>query len=214
MSLTRVINALQHQLDATRAVDWLAPLLLRLYLAPVFWMAGWNKLQSFSSTVEWFGDKDWGLGLPFPLLMAALATATELAGAVLLALGLGVRWISLPLMVTMAVAALTVHWQNGWLAISEGMGLFATDRTVEAAERLAKAKELLREHGNYDWLTEHGSLVMLNNGIEFAVTYFVMLLVLFFSGGGRYLSLDFWIHRAWRNRQAVSAVASGDRRPA
>jgi len=195
MSLTRVINALQRPLDATRAVDWLAPLLLRLYLAPVFWMAGWNKLQSFSSTVEWFGDKDWGLGLPFPLLMAALATATELAGAVLLALGLGVRWISLPLMVTMAVAALTVHWQNGWLAISEGMGLFATDRTVEAAERLAKAKELLREHGNYDWLTEHGSLVMLNNGIEFAVTYLIMLLSLFFTGAGRYVSVDYWIRR-------------------
>jgi len=211
MSLPRVFDALQRQLDATRAAEWLAPLLLRLYLAPVFWMAGWNKLQSFSSTVEWFGDKDWGLGLPFPLLMAALATATELAGAVLLALGLGVRWVSLPLMVTMVVAALSVHWQNGWLAIAEAVGPFATDRTAEAAERLAKAKELLMEHGNYDWLTEHGSLVVLNNGIEFAATYFIMLLVLFFTGGGRFVSLDHWAARMWRNRLSGSAVASAAR---
>lgn len=200
MSATTALIALQRRLDATRVADWLAPLLLRLYLAPVFWMAGHNKLMAFSSTVEWFGDKDWGLGLPFPTLMAALATATELGGAVLLALGLGVRWISVPLMVTMLVAAFTVHWQNGWLAVSEGTGLFATARTEAAAERLAKAKELLMEHGNYEWLTEHGSLVMLNNGIEFAATYFVMLLALFFIGAGRFISLDFWIAKRLHRR--------------
>ncbi len=124
----------QRLLDATRAVDFLAPLALRLYLAPVFWMAGTNKLAAFDSTVEWFGNPDWGLGLPLPWLMAALATGTEILGAVLLVLGLGVRWVSIPLMVTMIVAALTVHWQNGWLAIAEGSGsLFATERTVGAA---------------------------------------------------------------------------------
>ena len=55
------------------------------------------------------------------------------------------------------------------------------------------AKDLLRAHGNYGWLTEHGSLVMLNNGIEFAATYFIMLLSLFFTGAGRWVSLDAWI---------------------
>jgi putative oxidoreductase len=40
---------------------------------------------------------------------------------------------------------------------------------------------------------------VLNNGIEFAATYFIMLLVLFFTGAGNYLSLDFWIARRWRN---------------
>jgi len=209
MPFTPTLTALQQRLDAARVADWLAPLLLRLYLAPIFWMAGWNKLQSFSSTVEWFGDKDWGLGLPFPALMAALATASELGGAVLLALGLGVRWISLPLMVTMLVAVVTVHWNNGWLAIAEGMGPFATERTAEAVERLAKAKEILMEHGKYEWITEHGSLVILNNGIEFAVTYFVMLLVLFFCGAGRYVSLDYWIARRLQGLKATSGIASG-----
>ena len=92
----------------------------------------------------------------------------------------------------------TVHLQHGWLAISTGTGLFATERSMEAIERLDRAKSILREHGNYGWLTEHGNLVMLNNGIEFAATYFIMLLALFFVGGGRYLSADYWIARHWR----------------
>ncbi len=204
MSFVPLLTTLQCRLDATRVVDWLAPLLLRAYLAPIFWMAGWNKLMAFSSTVEWFGDKDWGLGLPFPAALAALATASELAGALLLVLGLGVRWACVPLMATMIVAMTTVHWHNGWLAIAEGMGPFATERTSAAVERLAKAKQILMEHGDYDWLTEYGSLAILNNGIEFAVTYFVMLLVLFFYGGGRYVSLDYWIGERF-SRQMVAS---------
>lgn len=194
-------NRTQDVLDYSRKVDFIAPLLLRLYLAPIFWMAGTQKLMAFESTVEWFGNSDWGLGLPFPELMAALATGTELAGAVLLTVGLATRWITLPLLVTMVVAAVTVHLENGWLAIATGDGLFATERTIGAAERLEKAREILKEYGNYGWLTEKGSIVVLNNGIEFAATYFLMLLALFFSGAGNYFSLDYWIARRFRNQQ-------------
>lgn len=186
-------NLWQSGVDALSKIDFIAPLLLRLYLAPIFWMAGWSKLTSFSDTSEWFGNSEWGLGLPFPDLLAAMATGTELLGAVLLLLGLGVRLISIPLLITMLVAMFAVHWPNGWLAIAEGQGLFATERTVEAVERLAVAKNLLREHGNYDYLTEHGSLVVLNNGIEFGATYFLMLMSLIFTGAGRWLSIDHWI---------------------
>ena len=193
-----LFNRLQDLLDKTRCADFLAPLLLRLYLVPIFWMAGTKKLADMDSIIEWFGNAEWGLGLPLPALMAWAATLTEAAGAVLLLLGLGVRWVSLPLMVTMIVAAWTVHWQNGWLAVAEATGPFATERTVAAAERLDKAKEILQQHGDYDWLTEHGSFVVLNNGIEFAATYFVMLLALFYLGGGRWVSLDYWLARAFR----------------
>ncbi len=91
-----------------------------------------------------------------------------------------------------------MHLQNGWLAIAEGTGVFATARTEGAIERLDMAREILREHGNYNWLTENGSFVVLNNGIEFAATYFIMLLALFFTGAGRYFSTDYWIARNWR----------------
>ncbi|MDH5444952.1 MAG: DoxX family protein [Gammaproteobacteria bacterium] len=172
-------------LDRARPAEFLAPLLIRLYLAPVMWMAGIQKFNNFDSTAEWFGNAEWGLGLPAPALMAFLATATELVGAVFLFFGFAVRIISVPLMITMLVAAFTVHIQNGWLAIATGSGVFATERTTGAVDRLDKAKEILKQHGNYDWLTENGSFVVLNNGIEFAVTYFIMLLVLFYLGSGK-----------------------------
>ncbi|MGB1580723.1 MAG: DoxX family protein, partial [Nevskiales bacterium] len=171
----RSIIQSQKIIDQLHPLRALGPLLLRLYLAPVFWMAGTTKLASFENTVAWFGNADWGLGLPFPWLLASLATWTEILGAILLLLGLAVRWVSIPLMVTMLVAAVTAHLQNGWLAIATGSGLFATERTEAAVERLARAKSILREHGNYEWLTEYGNLVVLNNGIEFAGTYFIML---------------------------------------
>lgn len=172
-------------LDKAKPADFLAPLALRLYLVPIFWMAGTTKFNHFDSTVAWFGDPDWGLGMPAPALMASLAITTEIIGAILLLLGLGVRFISIPLMITMLVAAITAHLHNGWLAIATGGGLFATERTLGAIERLEKAKDILREHSNYDWLTEHGNFVVLNNGIEFAATYFIMLLVLFYIGSGK-----------------------------
>ena len=187
---------IQQLLDSTRKLDFLAPLALRLYLAPIFWMAGINKLFNIESTIEWFANPDWGLGLPFPTLMAYLASLTETAGAVLLLTGFAVRYISVPLMITMIVAAVSVHWQNGWLAIAEGSNsLFASEQTIGAIERLDRAKDILKEHGNYEWLTENGSIVVLNNGIEFAATYFIMLLVLFFIGAGKYASVDYWIKR-------------------
>jgi putative oxidoreductase len=168
--------------------DGLAPLALRLYLVPVFWIAGWTKLGSMESTIAWFGNPDWGLGLPFPALLAYLAAYTEVIGAVLLAVGLATRWISIPLIVTMLVAVFAVHWDNGWAAIADS-------GAEEVAVRLDRAREILQENANYDWLTAKGGFVILNNGIEFAVTYLVMLLALLFSGGGRYVSADYWLAR-------------------
>ena len=196
--MIKQINRLQDLLDQSKKLDFLAPLLLRAYLVPVFWMAGTQKLTNFENTVAWFGNDDWGLGLPLPWLLTVLVIFAELGGAILLALGLATRWISIPMMVTMFVAAVTVHWQNGWLAIATGSGVFATDRTVAAIDRLDRAKSILQQHGNYEWLTENGTYAVLNNGIEFAATYFIMLLVLLFIGAGRYVSADYWIARRFR----------------
>ena len=185
-------------LNKTRVVDFLGPLALRLYLVPIFWMAGSKKLADIESTAAWFGNPDWGLGLPFPTKMAWMASLTEAGGAILLLFGLGVRWVSIPLIITMIVAAVTVHLQNGWLAIAEGSGFFASERTAGAIDRLDRAKEILQTHGNYDWLTENGSIVILNNGIEFAATYTIMLLVLFFIGPGK-ASLDHLIMKKFNH---------------
>ncbi len=181
----------------------LASLLLRFYLAPIFWMAGINKLNSFDDTVDWFGNSDWGLGLPFPWLLAFLATATELAGAILLTLGLFTRLISIPLIVTMLVAITSVHWENGWQAIADAHAPFANEQVMAAPEKLARARDILQEHGNYEWLTASGKFVILNNGIEFAATYLIMLLALIGLGAGKYHSLDYWLTQYWRRKKSV-----------
>ena len=188
----------QMYLDKINVTDFIAPLLLRLYLVPVFWMAGSMKLGSMESTIEWFGNPDWGLGLPLPFLMAWAATLTEVVGAIFLFFGFATRWISIPLIITMIVAAVTVHLPNGWLAIAEGGGLFATERTMGAIQRLDRAKEILQENANYSWLTEKGSLVILNNGIEFAATYTIMLVALLYIGAGK-LSLDHLIAKRFQS---------------
>jgi putative oxidoreductase len=198
----------QRLLDRLVVLDFVPSLLLRIYLAPIFWMAGTQKAAHFTDTVEWFGNAEWGLGLPLPWLMAFLATAAELVGAVSLVLGLALRWMCIPMMFTMLIATFTVHWQNGWLAIAEGSGVFSNMRAMEAQKRLEEAKEILMQHGDWEHLTEFGSFVILNNGVEFAVTYFIMLLALAFLGAGRYVSVDYWIRKRFMARTAPAAMAA------
>ena len=66
---------------------------------------------------------------------------------------------------------------------------------LDSVEKLTAARSLLETHGNYDWLTSSGNFVVLNNGIEFAVTYLVMLLALMVMGGGCFVSADYWLDR-------------------
>lgn len=207
--MTAIINLIiwaQDLLDKINEyISIVASALLRIYLVPVFWVASnnkWNpfdKDSSLENTIAWFGNPDWGLGLPFPALNAYMAWSAEYFGAILLTLGLATRWVSIPLMITMIVAMTTVHIEHGWQAIHDPMSPFASDNAVEAIDRLDRAKSILEEHGNYSWLTEHGSLVSLNNGIEFAATYFVLILSLLVIGGGNYISVDYWIARKFRN---------------
>jgi uncharacterized membrane protein YphA (DoxX/SURF4 family) len=89
----------------------------------------------------------------------------------------------------MMVAAFAVHIDNGWLAISE-QGSAAGQHLQEF---LAWVK--LNHPHRFTELTEFGQPVMLNNGVEFAVTYSIMLLSLFFSGAGEYFSLDYWFKK-------------------
>ena len=192
-------------LELTRRVDFLGPLFLRLYLVPIFWMAGTKKWDGFDSIVEWFGNPDWGLGLPFPLVLAFLATWTEILGAISLLLGLAVRWLAVPLMFTMIIAATTVHLEHGWQSIADPGAPFANERVMESAEKLERGRDILREHGNYEWLTSSGNFVVLNNGIEFSATYFIMLLALFFTGAGRYASVDYWVRRKFLAGEGATA---------
>ncbi|MCZ6664933.1 MAG: DoxX family protein [Gammaproteobacteria bacterium] len=205
--LINLLNKAQDLLNLVRSVDFIGPVLLRIYLVPVFFLAGSNKWDpfaeggTFNPVVGLEGIANWfesGLELPAPMLLAILAWAAEYLGAIALALGVAVRWTCIPLMFTMIIAMTTVHWDNGWQALHDLKSPYPSANAEVAIDRLHRAKSILEEHGNYAWLTEHGSLVSLNNGIEWAATYFIMLMALFFLGGGRYLSVDYLIARKYR----------------
>lgn len=213
-------NTIQH-------LDGVASLLLRLILGPVLIAAGWEKITGDN----WFAFQQEAFPFPFNVMPVEiswfLASWTEFLGGIALLFGLATRWVAIPLAVTMFVAGYAVHLDNGWAAIAPSKPpqqcivdtpayaesnlaqryIQCTNvnaRTVEASTRLAKAKNLLREHGNFKYLNGSGSLVKLNNGIEFAATYFAMLMALLIIGGGRYFSLDYYLNLL-RNRRRYSS---------
>lgn len=56
-----------------RPFGGLGMLALRLFLGPIFILAGLNKLGSIDDVAAWFGNPDWGLGLPAPGYCAGLS---------------------------------------------------------------------------------------------------------------------------------------------
>ena len=170
--------------QSLRYIEDFAPLILRLLLAYVFYFTALEKLANIEGTAYWFEN----LGVPLPTLNAYLAALTETAGVILLILGLGTRLISMPLIFVLVIALFTVHIDNGWLVIGSSLN------DPEIAKRVNMAREILKEYGNYDWLTAKGSFVILQNGMENVVTYMAMLLTLIVHGPGK-ISIDALIEK-------------------
>jgi len=91
-------------------------LFIRLVLAYGFYKPAAMKWQDINGIAEWFESID----IPAPLLNAYMAAGTETLGVILLTLGLGTRFISIPLIITMLVAIKTVHLSNGFEAGNNG----------------------------------------------------------------------------------------------
>ena len=94
----------------------LALLLARVAVAYGFYDPAMQKWSDIDSVATWFGS----IGIPLPTLNAYMAATTEIVGVVLLTLGLFTRLISIPLMVVMVVAIVTVHLVNGFSAGDNG----------------------------------------------------------------------------------------------
>lgn len=161
-------------------------LLVRILLAYAFFGPAKAKWSNMSDIISWFEY----LNIPLPKFNAYLSATTEMTGVFLLLLGLGTRLISIPLIIVLLVAIFTVHIGNGWLAIAD-----SSAPGVE--QRLNKAKDILQQYGNYDWLTEAGNFVILNNGIEFPAMYILFLMVLLTMGPGK-ISIDYLISRFYK----------------
>ncbi|MEJ2115046.1 MAG: DoxX family protein [Gammaproteobacteria bacterium] len=142
--LVSTANSLQNILDKFRTLDFLGPLALRLYLAPIFIAVGLHKFMNIEDIASWFGNPDWGLGLPAPTLMAYLAAGTELFGGLALLFGVAVRWFVIPLMITMLVATFSVHWDNGWFAVAPGNPETSTAKPIADYLGIEAAKQSLK----------------------------------------------------------------------
>lgn len=102
--------------DSLSNLKSLPLLLMRLILAIGFFGPAKMKMGNIDGIISWFES----INIPMPALNAYLATGTEALGVVLLALGLGTRLISVPLIITMMVAIVTVHLGNGFEAGNNG----------------------------------------------------------------------------------------------
>jgi putative oxidoreductase len=104
---------------AARFFTLLSPLfdlVIRLWVAKVFFMSGLTKIQSWSSTLALF-EYEYEVPLLPPSLAAILGTAAELVLPVLIAVGLATRLSSLALFLFNFVA---VYAYGSYLFSSEG----------------------------------------------------------------------------------------------
>jgi putative oxidoreductase len=99
---------------------WLAPLLMRLFLGYFFMETGWGKIHNLDSFTQRF--MQWGI--PHPAFNAALSAYTEFLGGALTIVGLAMRFVSIPMIINMAVAVLSVkikdvHGLNDFVELDE-----------------------------------------------------------------------------------------------
>jgi putative oxidoreductase len=105
--LLRAQTAWQRFVRLLEALQPLAQLLARLYVARVFLLSGLTKIRSWDTTLALFTD-EYHVPLLPPHLAAVMGTGGELVLPVLLALGLGGRFAALGLLVLNAVAAISL----------------------------------------------------------------------------------------------------------
>jgi len=141
------VNVKNMYIEFSRLSEYLKSvslLLARLLVAYGFYEPAMMKWNDMKSVAEWFGS----MGIPFPTLNAYMAASTEITGVVLLTVGLFTRFISIPLIIIMIVAIVTVHLHNGFSAgdngfeiplyymsfllifFSHGAGKFSLDRLI------------------------------------------------------------------------------------
>ncbi len=104
----------------------LPPLVLRLIMGWEFWQSGVEKYAGDN----WFADIQSKFPFPFSVIPAniswAMATWFELAGAVLLVLGLFTRFAAYSLVVLTFVATAAVHWPDMismWSDLAKGYAI-------------------------------------------------------------------------------------------
>lgn len=120
--------------DVSKTREW-GIAALRMVVGLVFLVHGGQKLFmfGFAGTAGFFES----IGIPAPMASAVLVTFVELLGGLALILGLGTRWVAIPLAITMITAFFTVHLSNGFFIGNNGyefvLTLFVANITLVLA---------------------------------------------------------------------------------
>jgi putative oxidoreductase len=85
--------------------EWIAQLLVRLFVGYFFVETGWGKLHNLDGFAQRFA----GWGIPYPHFNAALSAYTEFIGGWLIVFGIATRLASIPMIINMLVAILAVN---------------------------------------------------------------------------------------------------------
>ncbi len=146
-------------LALARRLDWLPPLLMRLFVGYFFFETGWGKVHHLDAFAERFA----GWGIPFPAFNAALSACTELAGGALLLVGLLTRIVAIPLIINMLVAIVSVKLAsvsgvNDFVELDEPLYLLSFFWLMVAGPGVVSLDFFLeRAAGIRDWAWSLGS---------------------------------------------------------
>jgi len=94
--------------DRLWAAWWIPALLTRLFVGYFFMETGWGKIHNLDTFAMRFAQ--WGI--PYPAFNAALSAYTEFLGGTLTMLGMGMRFVSIPMIINMIVAILMVKLKH------------------------------------------------------------------------------------------------------
>ena len=103
--LMRIRKQIEEVLTLLGRSEWVAQLLVRLFVGYFFMETGWGKLHNLDGFAQRFA----GWGIPYPYFNAALSAYTEFIGGLLTVFGLGTRLVSIPMIINMLVAILKVN---------------------------------------------------------------------------------------------------------
>ena len=104
----RLVTAAAELFDRLSTAWWIPALLMRLFVGYFFMETGWAKIHNLDAFTMRFAR--WGI--PYPAFNAALSAYTEFLGGALTILGLGMRFVSIPMIINMIVAILTVKLKD------------------------------------------------------------------------------------------------------
>jgi putative oxidoreductase len=101
-------NCCNAVLGVLHRLDWLGPLVVRLFFGYFWAETGFAKLQN----LDGFTQRFVGWGIPFPAFSAGASAWVEFIGGVLIMLGLFTRLTAVPMIVNMIVAIALVVIKN------------------------------------------------------------------------------------------------------